>query len=506
MAHFAQNAREVRSTDLARLVTVVLLAVLAIWLVSALFLRNARKAGLLASSAVVLFFTFDLVWARASRVYRFLEWYWVRTDSRMSAPVVMIAEILLLVLFACLLKTKLKDGRQATAFLNVFSVILLGFPVYAILTVKTPSLGRPPRVPVPFKVTARPEPARLPDIYYIILDGYARTDVMKSFFDFDNTPFLEVLEHQGFYIARQSNANYCQTPLSLAASLNAVYLDDLVKGLGADQTELSDLIGKSNVLASLRPLRYKFVTFATGFDPTEHPEADTYLSPHRFASGFERMVINTTPLRWVWPDPTTMKPSDMSRERTFYVLDHLPDVASDLAPTFTLAHIFCPHPPFVFGENGADVEMKYRQYSAPGGDRLNGRFRHPAKFARAYRDQAVFITKRIEETIKQIQARSPEPPIIILQSDHGSELNLDMTDVNNTDLKKRMSILNAYYFPGQNYEGLNQRITPVNSFRVVLNTYFGANLELLPDRSFFSTWSDPYHFIDVSDQVRSPDG
>ena len=80
-----------------------------------------------------------------------------------------------------------------------------------------------------------------------------------------------------------------------------------------------------------------------------------------------------------------------------------------------------------------------------------------------------------------------------------------MTDVHNTDLKERMSILNAYYFPGQKYEGLYGRISPVNSFRVVLNSYFGAKLRLLPDRSFFSTWPEPYQFIDVTEAVRTPD-
>jgi hypothetical protein len=443
--------------------------------------------------------------ATVFRVYHFLEWYWVRKNFSIPPPVIMVAEIVFLAWFARLLKRWPTEARQVTAFLNVFSIVLIGFPFYTIVTVKTPSLVRPPRVPVAFPVAARPDPARLPDIYYIILDGYARGDVMKSLFDFDNTPFLETLEQQGFYVARTSTANYCQTPLSLAACLNAVYLDDLVKGLGADQTELSELIGNSNVVASLRPLGYRFVTFATGFDPTDHPEADAYYSPHPVASEFERMVNNITPLRWVWPDPKSSKPSVLSRERTLYALNHLPDVASDPRPTFTLAHIFCPHPPFLFDENGADVELKYRRYSIAGGDRLNGRFRDPANFAQAYRGQAIFITKRIEETIKQIQARSPEPPVIILQSDHGSELYLDINDINNTDLRERMSILNAYYFPGEEYGAFDENISPVNSFRVVLNTYFGAALELLPNRSFFSTWSDPYRFIDVSDLVQSPD-
>ena len=100
-----------------------------------------------------------------------------------------------------------------------------------------------------------PQERRFPDIYYIILDGYARSDVMKSRFGFDNSGFLSHLESRGFYVARQSTANYCQTPLSLSASLNAVYLDELVQGdRGRDQTALVGFIGKSNVVATLRPL------------------------------------------------------------------------------------------------------------------------------------------------------------------------------------------------------------------------------------------------------------
>jgi hypothetical protein len=69
-----------------------------------------------------------------------------------------------------------------------------------------------------------------------------------------------------------------------------------------------------------------------------------------------------------------------------------------------------------------------------------------------------------------------------------------------------MSILNAYFFPNRKYDGLYSRISPVNSFRVVFNTFFGGSLELLPDRNYFSTWNDPYLFIDVTDRALSPDG
>lgn len=506
LALFAQNVREVRSVDLARLLVSVLLATLAGWFVLALATSNLRKGGLLASAALFLFFTTDITAGILSKSLFRLSTWWVQKVIEVDPKVVITMEVLLLVWGAYLLRTRFSDPRRFTAFLNVFAIALLAMPVAEIISIKTPTAGRPLREPVPFKLAAPPKAARLPDIYYIILDGYARTDVMKSLFDFDNSAFLERLEKQGFYLAHESSANYCQTPLSLSASLNAVYLDDLVRGLGADQTELTDLIGKSNVLATLRPLGYKFVSFATGFDPTEHPDADVYLSPHPFSSGFERMVIDITPLRVVWPNPRNSEPSDMSRQRTSYLLEKLPEVSTEPAPTFVLAHVFCPHPPFIFGENGEDVSNKYITYTLTGGDRSHGRFRDPANFARAYRDQSAFITQRILETIEKILARSPEPPIIILQSDHGSELNLDMTDVNNTDLRERMSILNAYLFPERKYDGLYSRISPVNSFRVVFNTFFGGQLELLPDRSYFSTWTEPYLFIDVTDRIASPDG
>ena len=114
----------------------------------------------------------------------------------------------------------------------------------------------------------------------------------------------------------------------------------------------------------------------------------------------------------------------------------------------------------------------------------------------------MFITRRIERAIDRILAESPEPPIIILQADHGSGWKLDMGRADRTDHQERMSILNAYYFPGRRYDQLSDTISPVNSFRVVLNTFFGGRIELLPNRSYYSSWPEPYRFIDVTSKVQ----
>ena len=226
-----------------------------------------------------MFFTAEFILGSVQQLITSMSGHWVRRKLAVHPGIVLAPEVLLLFGLVCFLSKNKRDFRAATTFFNLFSVVLVAMPVYQIVSVKAPTATRRARAAEPFAVPPQPSGAVLPDIYYIVLDGYARSDVMKSLFNFDNSSFLDHLEKAGFYVAHQSTANYCQTPLSLSASLNAVYLDDLVKGLGHDQTELSDLIGKSNVVETLRPLGYKFVTFATGFDPTEFPEADVYLSP-----------------------------------------------------------------------------------------------------------------------------------------------------------------------------------------------------------------------------------
>ena len=75
------------------------------------------------------------------------------------------------------------------------------------------------------------------------------------------------------------------------------------------------------------------------------------------------------------------------------------------------------------------------------------------------------------------------------------------SSLENTCLGERMPILNAYYLPGQKTEALYPSISPVNSFRVVLNEYFDQDLPLLPDRQYFALWETPYQWTEVTGQT-----
>ncbi|GAH75196.1 unnamed protein product, partial [marine sediment metagenome] len=118
------------------------------------------------------------------------------------------------------------------------------------------------------------------------------------------------------------------------------------------------------------------------------------------------------------------------------------------------------------------------------------------EYVRRYRNQVIYLNKLLQDTIDGILTKSGGRSIIIIQSDHGPGSLLDWENLNNSSFGERMPILNAYYFPDQDYSKLYPDITPVNSFRIILDQYFGTQLGFIEDKSYFSLMDTPYDFID----------
>jgi hypothetical protein len=89
------------------------------------------------------------------------------------------------------------------------------------------------------------------------------------------------------------------------------------------------------------------------------------------------------------------------------------------------------------------------------------------------------------------------PTVIILQSDHGPGSQLHWDDLKRSNATERLAILYALYFPDRDYSDCGARMTPVNSFRLVVNRYLGFRYRVLEGRSFLSNWEEPYRFVEV---------
>ncbi len=121
-----------------------------------------------------------------------------------------------------------------------------------------------------------------PDIYFIVLDGYARADVLAEHYAFDNGPFVRGLEQRGFQVADASRSNYNWTFLSLASTLNMDYLPELLDGAldpkGTDREQAYRLLRDNRAAEFLRTRGYRYVHLQSTWGGTgSNPFADEFL-------------------------------------------------------------------------------------------------------------------------------------------------------------------------------------------------------------------------------------
>jgi hypothetical protein len=258
-----------------------------------------------------------------------------------------------------------------------------------------------------------------------------------------------------------------------------------------DQSLIWNAIRYNTLEADLKYIGYTTVAFATGFSWSELDNSDVYISPEPYWSSltsFENLLLRTTPVRHL-EDVGKLSlfniDGERFRERTLLDYDSVTRLASMPGPKFVFMHIISPHPPFVFGPDGSDlIPSNFID--------KNGNYTL-AKYQEGYREAIPFDDQELEKTISTLLSKSTRPLVIVLQTDTGPWF---------TSGSDQFAILNAYYMPGHTAQ-LYPGISPVNSFRVVLNAYFGANIPLLSDQSYYSPIPYIYNFSPVANSCNN---
>ena len=486
LALFAYNIEAVEAVSTLRSLVISLAAAMLLLLLFRLILRHWGKASLVTSLTLIMFFSYGRLYEAAEQLNQSSLSI---GHHRIFAPLFLVIWILLFWLIA----RQKGDLRVANQTVTVIACVALVFPLFSMGQFLV-NRSHTASAAVEEQSAHLPSGAPKPDIYYIILDGYSRDDTLLDFFDYDNSEFIKALEDMGFYVARCSQSNYAQTQLSIASSSNMSYLQS-IDPIYADpgntsRAALPGMIRSSAVRQFLEEQGYQIIGFDSGFSWTNLIDADFYLAPSvgsvkymgmsGGANEFEVLLLQTSAgllladasIRLpVLLRPDLSGPRRLHRERILYILDELPKIPRLPSPKFTFAHIVAPHTPYVFGPNGEPVDRN-------------------VEGVLAYRDQLIYVNKRVLPVLQQIIANSETPPIIILQADHGGV---------RTNLQDRMRILNAYYLPQGGDENLYARISPVNSFRLILNQTFGTSYPLLDDTAYHSGYETPYDYTVVKD-------
>lgn len=371
--------------------------------------------------------------------------------------------------------------------LSTMGVVLIVFPLFQLFSYQYSLWSgiqiSPPKISVPARRSET-----LPDIYFIVLDMYGRHDVLANEFDYDDGFFLKQLEDMGFYVASCSQSNYPTTAYALPAILNMNYLTELSPVFSSDSGDIAPLwylIQNNAVETTLREQGYKVVAFETGYEWTEWGDADYFyeLRSNKINS-FEDLLLRSSFLSVFserdYFDEILLTSDQRKHDLSIYVLDALEDVSRLAGPKFVFVHLTIPHPPFVVGPNG-ELNVVAPRYKG------NESYYVEDEYKVGYRNQLAFLNKRFPGILRTILAESARPPIIVVQGDHGPRF---------VEWEQQVDILNAYYFPEPGPE-LYPSITPVNSFRLIFSTYFGASLPRLPDKSYYTGFGESYKFTEL---------
>jgi len=389
-------------------------------------------------------------------------------------------------------------------FLNTIALVLILFPLFQIFSMRraatrpsedanpTPASGNVPTTSQGTPTTDSSPPGRIteyPDVYLIVLDGYARGDTLMAT-GYDNSPFLNSLEEMGFFVAECSRTTYRSTLLSMTSTLNMDYLWRAIPNTGPadpDAAPLYEALLHSQVRSDFEQRGYTIVGFESGYQWDEWTDADKYITIRDDPANAEFPASSITEFEYIFLRNTVAYPLFENSifavqryydhyNRVLYQLDELPKVASSVpGPKFVYAHIMAPHTPFIFLPDGS-LNTDSRFYNLENGTPSNS-----ALWTEDISTGIEFLNSRMTGILSEIINNSKIPPIIVLQGDHGYLIG-----------ERRYNNLMAFYLPNGGNLSLYDTITPVNTFRLINNLYFGTDLKLRNDVSLDADFGRPY--------------
>ncbi|WP_205510152.1 sulfatase-like hydrolase/transferase [Longitalea arenae] len=440
-----------------------------------LLYRSITKAGVWATTLLIPFFFFgaahDLV--KTTPFIRSFSSYTI------VLPVLLIS----LLLFSWYCKKKAGNFDKAHKYFTILFTILVSMEL-VILAQKTITNNQENNLASHnefIKPVANCHPCEKPDIFFIVFDEYASSRSLQHYFGFDNSLLDSSFKKNNYYIATNSKSNYNITPLSIGSTFNLQYFNRPLENETVNtltllqscqsfkESRLPDLLGQSG---------YAIHNF--GFNHfTNYP-----VSTFRYFENFERNALYhetlfgriTRDILWnIWRLSPALrkKRAQLDRQEQMQFIERNKKnwqlVLQELKtqneqPKFVFSHVMMPHAPFYLDRKGNrtnDFSSIYNKNNNPG----------------PYLEQLMYTNTWIDSILNATDRNFSRPRVVIVEGDHGYR---DTPFVPGQREKHFMN-LNTYYFSDKDYSMLYDSISPVNTFRVVMNKYFHTKLPLLKD-------------------------
>ena len=329
-----------------------------------------------------------------------------------------------------------------------------------------------------------------PDVYYIILDEYAGSESLETLWHFDNSNFENFLIDHDFYIAQNSFSNYDTTAQSVPSTLNMTYVhDDAISDNTYATRKPSEISSNYPIFENFRSKNYTTYSIESGYywdvDSPKNIDYNLCADKNILDSTFVLSIFKKSMLI---PALSDLLLAENFRDNVLCVFTELHDIKNKSnTPKFVFAHVLAPHRPYVFNSTGGHPVPLIFNLG------LGTTYRDVL-----YIDQLQFVNLKMKSIITKL-LDTENPPVIIIQSDHGKR-GASTHDDPSTYSLKHLNNFKAYYFPdkGRNIEF--ETSSPVNSFRILFNIYFDDEYEILKDR-FYILDETETKYIEVTDTV-----
>ena len=438
------------------------------WLILKIAFKNTHKSSVALSISIILFFSYGHI--QNSLLNSGLELH----GNKILLPIF----LLILVLCVIALIRTSSNFKNFTKIINSIALTMIFLSLINLVNLDAYTTN----IDLEFDtINLHPVHDPPPNVFHIILDAYSGSSSLKKFYGFDNSEFLNELEERGLNVITDSKSNYGATYTSLPSLLNMKYLDDYEKNEDFDNHRKQyDMIADNIVMKNFKAMGYDIIGIHSGWGTTR----DFEIADKTYCGTFDSLddsqilisILNNSALK---PFYVKLLVADQ-RAKILCQFDSIPKpIEKNQKPVFVFAHMLIPHHPYVFDSNGEELDTttlelvdvsKNRDYN--------------------YLKQLQFTNKKILEVVDYILTNSKTPPIIVIQSDHGStdsSINVSLEDV----INEAMHNLNVYYLPDGGESILYDGFSQVNSFRLIFNYYFNGEYEILEDKHYWNV-SNPF--------------
>ena len=490
---YFNNIRFVSVSEIVLPLAIVVGITVSIWIVLKLILKDDIKSALITSFVLVICFSYGYA-------YLMMDGFTINDIDISKHRYLLIPFLTVFIVGVFYLIKTNKKLNSANTITNIGSLTIV---VITLVNIGAYNLENSFAIDIEDEPTLGLESIKntkeLPNIYFIILDGYPGYDSLKTTSNYDNSQFINYLEDNGFFIHKESYSNYAHSFISIPSTLNMKYFNYLAEEVGdsRDQTIPYEMGSNNKVMNFLKSQGYTVASFDSGWGFTrDMKSAELQLCGDNqlFNSNFLIMLVKASAL-----NPIYVKIFETSHiELKLCAFDELPKIQNRVTePVFVFAHILLPHPPYIFAANGEIRSVDSLDLSLEIEDNNN---------RGAHLEQLKFVNNKMPEVVNQL-LDSESPPVIIIASDHGTAFlfngKLENWDnPTNEMVKERMDNIMFVYLPDNAIDIFYEDMTSVNIFRVLFNHYFETEMEILEDRSFFSK-DEYYNFKDVTKMLRT---